>query len=906
MIAGLRKAKNGMVATMVMTVISLACSAGAVSIPSISTLRPLEKGLQTPLRMVLDQNGDIYVADPRSGGVVVLDQYGTVKQTVPAGGSVGAVALLNPLVSNIPGGKLLVAQGDQVVVYNQAGVEVAKLGTGIGQFKRVAGIAVDASGAIYVTDAGSYNVKKFDTAGNFISSFGVYGAAPTTGVFMQPSAIAVVTVAGVQQLAVADTVNGNVQFFTPEGAYLKTVGTSGSVGPLLFSYPVGVAFDANRMYVLDSYQGTIQAVDLSVDPPSFLTNIGSYGFAAGQLLTPSDLVYDQTNRRLLVSNGMSNLVSFGVDGGSNPSNATAPQLSLSQSALAVAVPSATISGTVDAGATLAATVTTAAQASAAAFSSPSVWSISVSGLVAGLNTVSVTAKNQYDVTTTKTVSITYTPAAVQLSVGAFPALTGQAVLTLSGTTEAGSAVTVYNAATTVTGQARVVGTAWVYDAALAEGANALAITSAKSGSSSARRDITVARDTAAPVISASLLADGSTAANQILSVSGTVSDQNPAGFTVNGTPVAVTNGQFNTAVTLNLGANIITLNAVDQLGNASADVRTISYAAGLPVIAVQTPVDGSYTNVQDVTVAAQVSGAAVVTINGQTAVPGAGVGEYTASVKLAAGMNTIVIAATDASNKTVQEKRTVVYDGTAPTVAITTPAFDSATRLPGVTFSGTVSDNSAIKSIRATINGVDAPLTLAGTQFSVFAEFTQQTTYSVVVTITDNANNSATAQRTVLYDTTAPLLTVAPVTVAVPQSLNGTVETGSTVVVADANGAAAVVVVNGTQWSADLSNAALDTATLTVAATDAAGNVSLQAVNAPVPDGDVDGDGKVTIRDALKIIKLVVSNGQPTVHDLAHGDLGPLLNGKRNPSGKLEIIDGILILRKALGLSAWL
>lgn len=911
MIANKRNLKICEVIMVVVAVISLAITAGAATTPSVSTQDSLENGVQTPLKMALDQNGDIYVADPRSGGIVVLDQYGVVAKTISAAKTVNAVALLNPLTSNIPGGKLLVVHSDQVVVLDQAGVEVAKLGSGVGQFNRAAGIAVDATGKIFVTDSGSYNVKSFDTAGNYVGSFGVYGAPPATGVFNQPTAISVVTTASGQQLAVVDTVNGNVQFFTTSGVYVKKIGASGAASPLLFSYPVGVAFDyvsgvADRMYVLDSYQGNVQVVDVSIDPPVFLTYIGSYGFNAGKMSTPSDLLYDQVNRRLLISNGMGNIVSFGIDGGSNPHNSLPPALTVSQSALSVDVPSVNLTGTVDVGCTLASSVSTSASTSSAAFPSASSWSIAISGLVPGLNTVSVTAKNQYGATITKTVAVTYVAPTLQLTLASYPSLTGQAAMTLTGTTEPGSVVSVFNAATNISGQASVIDNVWIYVVSLVEGSNGISVSSAKSGSTSARKDIAIVLDTLPPAITASLLSDGSMAANQVLSISGTVTDQTPLTLTVNGNPVIPVNGQFNTAIALNLGSNAILIAAVDELGNASSVVRTITFDPALPKVVVSSPVDGLYTNSEDISIVLNALDASAVKINGFPALPGVSAGQWNSSVKLVAGINTILIDATDVYGRTVQEKRTVHFDNVAPVVTITTPSQDVATKTPGLSIKGTVSDNTEIKSMRATINNIDAPLTLLNGEFTVFAEFSKEDSYSVAVTVTDIANNTATSLRTIIYDVTPPVISVDPVLVSAPVKLEGAVETGATVVVADAAGVSAPVVMDGARWTADLSTGLFEYATLTATATDAAGNSSVKSISVPLPDGDVDGDGKVTIRDALNVIKMVVSNIQPSANDLQHGDVGPLLNGKRNPDGKLDMVDGILLMRKALGLSAWL
>lgn len=907
-----RSNKLSLVTMIVIAVISLAINATAATAPSVSTLDPLEKGLQTPLKMALDQNGDLFVADPRSGGIVVLDQYGVVSKTISTAKTVTALAILNPLTSNIPGGKILAAYADQVVVFDQAGVEVAKLGSGAGQFKRAAGIAVDASGKIFVTDSGSYSVKFFDSAGNYSGSFGAYGAPPATGVFIQPTAISTVTTAAGQQLAVVDTVNGNVQFFTTGGAFVRSVGASGTASsPLSFSYPVGVAFDsvsgvADRMYVLDSYQGNVQVIDLSSNPPGFLSYIGRYGFGSGQMSTPSDLIYDQVNRRLLVSNGMSNIVSFGIDGGSNPFNSTPPSLTVAQSDVSVDVPSVNISGTVEVGCTLAASINTTAQASAASFPSSSAWLISVSGLVPGLNTVSVTAKNQYGATVTKTVAVTYLPPTLQLTVGSYPALTNQAALTLTGTTEPDSIVSIFNTATGIAGQASTIGNVWIYVVSLVEGSNPISVTSAKSGSSSARQDISIALDTKSPVIVESMLNDGSKTANQVLSISGTVADQNPATVAINGNPVTLVNGQFNSAIALNYGPNSVLITAVDPLGNASSVSKTIIFDPAMQTIAIQSPMDGSYTNLQDMMVTVSAPDATAVNVNGVSAMAGTVAGQWTATVKLATGINTILVDALDTYGRTVQEKRTVYFDNIAPVVTIATPTQDTAVKTPGMTVKGTISDNSEIKSITATVNDIDVQLTLLNNQFTMFVEFLQEGTYNVAVTVTDVANNKSTALRTIIYDVTAPVISIDPILVAAPVKLEGTVETGATVVVVDAAGVTAPVIMNGERWSADLTAAVFEFASLRVTAIDAAGNASVKSIAVPVPDGDVDGDGVITIRDALKIIKMVVSNEQPSANDLLHGDVGPLLNGKRNPDGKLDMVDGILLLRKALGQAAWL
>lgn len=155
------------VALSVALVISLCGGAFAAIAPAVATLEPIVDGLRTPLKMVLDGEGNIYVADPRSGGVVVLNKYGVVVKKLPLAGVVSSVALLNAN-NSIPGGKILVGLGDHVAVLDQDGKEVARLGSGAGQFVRVSDVDVDPNGTIYVSDAGDYKVKVFTPSGAYI------------------------------------------------------------------------------------------------------------------------------------------------------------------------------------------------------------------------------------------------------------------------------------------------------------------------------------------------------------------------------------------------------------------------------------------------------------------------------------------------------------------------------------------------------------------------------------------------------------------------------------------------------------------------------------------------------------------------------------------------------------------
>jgi DNA-binding beta-propeller fold protein YncE len=81
-------------------------------------------------------------------------------------------------------------------------------GTGDGQFQIPAGIAVDASGNVYVADSRSNRIQVFTGSGGYITQLGSYGTGP--GQFWRPYGVAVDAGGDVY---VADSGNHRIQKF---------------------------------------------------------------------------------------------------------------------------------------------------------------------------------------------------------------------------------------------------------------------------------------------------------------------------------------------------------------------------------------------------------------------------------------------------------------------------------------------------------------------------------------------------------------------------------------------------------------------------------------------------------------------------------------------------------------------
>lgn len=70
-------------------------------------------------------------------------------------------------------------------------------------------------------------------------------------------------------------------------------------------------------------------------------------------------------------------------------------------------------------------------------------------------------------------------------------------------------------------------------------------------------------------------------------------------------------------------------------------------------------------------------------------------------------------------------------------------------------------------------------------------------------------------------------------------------------------------------------------------------------------DGDITGDGSVDSADILVGLRLLLGLDTPTMAQLLHGDVAPLVNGTPAPDSQITAGDILVILRKISGLAAF-
>lgn len=895
--------KSRLLFLLTMTALLVPAIALAATTPLVQVLEPVSTGVSTPLRLASDRAGNIYLTDPRSGGVLKFNSSGLHAATFTVARPQG--------LAITDSGDLIIGQGDSAVVLSQDGQERFRLGRGAGQFKKANGITVDAAGYIYVVDSIDNCIQVFTSqgiavnsghaaAGKPANSFGSSGSA--NGQLTMPTGIAYEKVSG--QLAVADTGNGRIQFFDTAGTWKRSIGSLGG-GVLNFSAPVAVTFEYSReatpklqrMYVADSFQSSIQVLDPATNPVS-LGYIGGYGRAKGKLLNPADALFDPLGGRLLVANGFGNITVYGINGGGTPIvDTTPPLLAVNPAPTVTALSTLLLSGTIESDAALTVTTDTAAIVGAPQITASGDWTVTLTALVPGTNGISVTATDRAGNVTTRNLAVTYSNTAVNLTIDRIASPVNSPALTITGAMDAGATVTIALSTaatagtvtypTTTTWRSTITG--------LVSGENIITVTAAKAGSVTAVNRAAVVLNNTPPVLNLAMLADGSTTSVQLLTVVG-LTAVDIATVNVNGEAAASKNGVFSKGILLAGGVNTIVVTATDVAGNTTSETRRITYDPAAPTVLISTPTAGKVTNQSTL----QISGTSfagsstVIKVNG--AVQANLLDEnWTTTVNLVSGTGLYTIEATArnaAGSKTASTAVTIyLVDLTVPVIELVTPPGDTFTDCNFINIFG----NSLAATVTATIGGVAVPVEFhpSSGEFVFTPTFPQEGSYSLLVTSTDAFGSSSSVFRTIIYDMTPPVLTI------VSQSLTGIAGRGepdATVFVKDANGVnvgTAVVRQDGS-WNVVLTGA--EALPLDVYALDGALNNTR--------NGDINGNGTVDLADVLKAMRIAIKLDPPLdANGLLHADVGPVdSNGVSLPDGKIDIDDVVVILKKTVGI----
>jgi len=224
------------------------------------------------------------------------------------------------------------------------------------------------------------------------------------------------------------------------------------------------------------------------------------------------------------------------------------------------------------------------------------------------------------------------------------------------------------------------------------------------------------------------------------------------------------------SVSLQPGANVITVTAKDVAGNVATDVLTITLTdAVAPSIAITSPSAKTLTT----TAATLTLGGTASDVFGVTEVRwsndrgGSGVASGTTSwsvqgLPLQSGTNTITVTASDAAGNTSSDHITVTSDSKAPTTLIASPAADGSyvTKGETVSLAGTASDEVGVTEVVWANNRGGSGVASGKTNWTIANVALQPGVNVITVTARDAAGNTGNATLSVTRDSQGPTVAI--------------------------------------------------------------------------------------------------------------------------------------------------
>ncbi len=209
-----------------------------------------------------------------SSGVCVAITGATNSSYVPSAADVEDKLLVQVSAVNNGGTTTtLSAMSGKVIQLPTYSSQFGSVGSGSGQMKSPAGIAMDSSGDLWVADTANHRVQEFSSTGSYLAQFGSEGTG--NGQFKEPVGIAI---DAKNNIWVSDQANNNVQEVNEKHEWVRTVsswkfGKFPTETTITLKSPRGLAIDAKgNVWVA---QGAKNVIEFS-ETGEYIREIGEW------------------------------------------------------------------------------------------------------------------------------------------------------------------------------------------------------------------------------------------------------------------------------------------------------------------------------------------------------------------------------------------------------------------------------------------------------------------------------------------------------------------------------------------------------------------------------------------------------------------------------------------------------
>lgn len=186
-------------------------------------------------------------------------------------------------------------------------LQFGSYGNGGGQFNSPAGVAVDGQGNIYVADTGNHRVQKFDATGQFLLQWNSY-----LGATFQSNSPQDLALDSEGYVYVADPFNGFVVKFDSSGNYQNYWMPNGPISSSRYGLVVVGTGPSQCFYMVDAVQNTF--CKYSSFSSSKLWEVGSSGSGSGEFSSPQGVAMDGSGNFYVADQGNNRIQIFNSSG----------------------------------------------------------------------------------------------------------------------------------------------------------------------------------------------------------------------------------------------------------------------------------------------------------------------------------------------------------------------------------------------------------------------------------------------------------------------------------------------------------------------------------------------------------------------------------------------------------------